>query len=317
MKKLLFFSFALLFLLTGCAVEEPTSYEGQSDNELNKSSNFPSVILLPDGFEPEGIVSGRGTTFYVGSLATGAIYKGDFRTGEGSILVGASSRLAFGLSYDERSGYLFVAGGPLGSLYVYNGSTGALLGEYNIPTALFINDVVVTKNAVYLSESLRPYIYKLPLGPAGKLPDPGSIQELALTGDYQFIENAPTPFGLNNNGIETTPNGKYLIVGNMADGNLYRVDAETGYSVLIQGVNVPFNDGLLLKGKTLYVVQNIISQVAEVRLSSDLLSGSLERVITNPAFEVPATITSFGNALYVVNARFTLPPGPFYVVKFF
>ena len=34
---------------------------------------FPKIILLPNGWQPEGIASGSGTSFYVGSLADGAI----------------------------------------------------------------------------------------------------------------------------------------------------------------------------------------------------------------------------------------------------
>jgi len=44
---------------------------------------FPEIIPLPNGFAPEGIATGTGTTFYVGSLATGQIYRGDLRTGDG------------------------------------------------------------------------------------------------------------------------------------------------------------------------------------------------------------------------------------------
>ena len=43
---------------------------------------FPKTLPLPDGFQPEGIEIGPGTTFYVGSIPTGAIYRGDLRTGE-------------------------------------------------------------------------------------------------------------------------------------------------------------------------------------------------------------------------------------------
>jgi hypothetical protein len=32
---------------------------------------FPPVIPLPDGFQPEGIAVGNGTTFFVGSIPTG------------------------------------------------------------------------------------------------------------------------------------------------------------------------------------------------------------------------------------------------------
>src|SRR5689334_10354962 len=66
---------------------------------------FPDVIPLPNGFQPEGIASGNGTTFYVGSIPTGAIYRGDLRTGEGAVLVPAQlGRSATGLKYDSRTG---------------------------------------------------------------------------------------------------------------------------------------------------------------------------------------------------------------------
>lgn len=57
---------------------------------------FPDLIELPDGCQPDGIATGRGTHFFVGSLGRlndddlttvgGAIYKGDLRTGQGAIL---------------------------------------------------------------------------------------------------------------------------------------------------------------------------------------------------------------------------------------
>src|SRR5690349_12260975 len=83
---------------------------------------FPDVIPLPNGFQPEGIASGTGTTFYVGSIPTGAVYRGDLRTGEGAVLVPAQAgRSAIGLKYDARTGFLFVAGGPTGFAFIYNG----------------------------------------------------------------------------------------------------------------------------------------------------------------------------------------------------
>ncbi len=63
---------------------------------------FPQVIQLPKGFQPEGIEVGRGTTFYVGSVANGAIYRGNLRTGAGAILVpGASGESATGIELDN------------------------------------------------------------------------------------------------------------------------------------------------------------------------------------------------------------------------
>src|SRR5688500_629864 len=79
------------------------------------AQSFPDVIPLPDGFQPEGIATGTGTTFYVGSIPTGAVYRGDLRTGEGEVLVQSQAgRAAIGRKCDARIAVLCVAGGPTG-----------------------------------------------------------------------------------------------------------------------------------------------------------------------------------------------------------
>ena len=50
-------------------------------------SGAQSSIPLPDEFRPEGIASGKGDSFYVGSIPLGAVYRGSYRTGEGAVLV--------------------------------------------------------------------------------------------------------------------------------------------------------------------------------------------------------------------------------------
>jgi hypothetical protein len=50
-------------------------------------TTFPTRISLPARFQPEGITTGRGTTVYVGSLADGAIWRGDVRTGIGRLFI--------------------------------------------------------------------------------------------------------------------------------------------------------------------------------------------------------------------------------------
>jgi hypothetical protein len=107
---------------------------------------FPDVITLPHGFRPEGITMGRGTTFYVGSLANGAIYRGDVRTGKGEIIIQPpAGRVSVGTDFDKRTGYLFVAGGATGSGYVYDTNSGDTVITYRFATTdTFVNDVVVT-----------------------------------------------------------------------------------------------------------------------------------------------------------------------------
>jgi hypothetical protein len=88
-----------------------------------KHKPFPEVIQLPPGFAPEGIEI-KGSTFYVGSVASGAIFRGNLRTGDGATLIpGGFGRPATGV---ELQGHrLFVAGAGSGNAYVYDTRTKA------------------------------------------------------------------------------------------------------------------------------------------------------------------------------------------------
>ena len=269
---------------------------------------FPDVIALPNGWLPEGIVTGRGPVIYSGSRANGAVYAANLRTGEGSILVpGQAGRVAVGLDFDARTNFIFVAGGPTGKAYVYDATTGALVQEYTLtPPGTFVNDVIVTRDAAYFTDSLLAVYYRVPLGPGGRLADPSAVETIALSGDYMQVT------GFNANGIEATPNGDALIIVNSTVGTLYRVAPLTGVATLIDlgGASVSAGDGLLLEGRTLYVVRNAINQIDVFRLTPDLSSGVLVDTITDSNFDIPTTVAAFGSALYVVNARFTTPPTP-------
>lgn len=265
--------------------------------------NFPKIIALPDGFRPEGIVVGKGSDFYVGSLANGAIFKGDLRSGEGSLLyAGAVGKVSVGLSFDERSGYLFVAGGGTGVGRVIDTRTGNEIASYTLGAG-FINDVVVTREAAYFTNSAQAVFYRIPLRQNGRLPDAAEVQTLNLSGDWQQVA------GFNANGIDATPNGKQLIIVNSTTGTLYLVDPNNGSSDAIDlgGAAVNAGDGILLDGKTLYVVRNQLNQIAVIALSSDLTSGQIVQTISDPAFRIPTTVDEFGNRLYAVNARFGTP----------
>ena len=59
---------------------------------------FLDRIDLPNGYQPEGIASGKGTSFYVGSIPTGTVRIGDFTSNETRPLVpGQAGRAAIGL----------------------------------------------------------------------------------------------------------------------------------------------------------------------------------------------------------------------------
>jgi sugar lactone lactonase YvrE len=273
------------------------------------AETFPTLISLPDGFRPEGVVVGNGLDIYAGSLATGAVFRADLRSGHGEIIVpGQEGRIAVGLSFDKRSNFLFVAGGGTGAGYVYDAQTGATVEAYQLTApGSFINDVVVTRSAAYFTDSFRPFFYRIALGPRGQLPDPSTVEEIPLSGDFVFI-----PMAFNTNGIDATPNGKSLLIVNSETGELYNVDPQSGdaFSIDLGGETVPGGDGILLDGKTLYVVQNFLNQIAVVQLNAEFTAGEITAHIMNPAFDVPTTIAEFGNSLYAVNARFGTPPTP-------
>lgn len=270
---------------------------------------FPPVFNVPDGWQPEGIAVGRGSSFYVGSLLTGAVYGGDLRTGEGGVVVPPQlGRIAVGLAVDPRSNAIFVAGGgpflgPIPSAaYVYDADTGAELANYPLNGA-FVNDVVVTRQAAYFTDSGRPVLYRIPLGPQGELPDPSAVEEIPLGSGFDF---EPLAFP-NANGIEATSNGKWLIVANTHFESLYRVNPLTGESTKIDlgGDSVPNVDGLVLNDKKLYIVQNFINQIGIVTLDPSLTHGVVsEEPLTSDDFRVPTTAAKFGSTIYAVNARF-------------
>lgn len=249
------------------------------------AQTFPPIIALPDGFRPEGVVVGTGHDIYAGSLGTGAIYRADLRTGEGELAVPPQEgRMAVGLAFDRRSNAIFVAGGAGGAGYVYDAASGASLAVYPFTEEpSFVNDVVVTRDAAYFTDSFRPFLYRVPLGPGGQLPDPAAVTALPLGGDFVFVPDA-----FNANGIDAMPNGKTLVIVNSVEGKLYLVDPDTGHASLIDlgGGAVPNGDGILLDGKTLYVVQNQLNQIAVVALNATLTEGEIVAHITHSQFTV-------------------------------
>ena len=266
-------------------------------------SVFPEKIALPDRFAPEGIEIALGNTVYVGSRETGAIWTGNLRTGAGRILVQGvtttpSTRGATGIEYDR--GRLWVAGAGFGTARVYDARTGMLLREYSLatPPGTFINDIVVTKRAAFITDSMRAVLYRIALSKNGA---PGALTTIPLTGDYQHVA------GFNLNGIVATANGKTLIAVSSAARKLFLINPSTGAakSIDIGTYNLENGDGLLLQGRTLYVVQNRSNKVAVFQLSPDLTTGTFVRAITDTDFDIPTTIDRAGERLYVVNARFT------------
>jgi sugar lactone lactonase YvrE len=262
------------------------------------AQTLPRRLDLPNGWQPEGIAAGAGNQLFVGSLASGAVIRVDARTGRSRVVVaGRRGRAATGL---KRSGNrLFVSGAGTGRAWVYDSRTGRQLKAYQLaPNGqdTFVNDVVVTGQGAYFTDSRRNALYLVPR-------DLSDAREIALTG-------IPLHAGNNLNGIVATGDGRTLIAVQTNAGRLWRIDPATGRATAIDlgGASVANGDGLLLRGRTLYVVRNQNNRIAVVRLSADLASGRVTRTITSGQFDVPTTVARIGGRLYAVNARFGTTP---------
>jgi sugar lactone lactonase YvrE len=268
------------------------------------------VIVLPGATSAEGIAAGMGTTFYAGDLFTGDIFRGDIHRGGAAPFIDApEGRMAVGMKVDHPHGLLFVAGGQAGQAYVYDIRARAPVAALQLTAAGFINDVVVTRGGAWFTDSTQAKLFFVPVTAHGRL---GAVRTLDLTGPA-----ADTSDDVNLNGIAATSDGRTLIVAHTGNASLYTVDPATGASALIEGVEVPNVDGIVLEGRRLWAVRNFDNLISRFRLSHDLGHGTPEKTITSPFFGIPTTAALFGDRLAAVNAHFYTgfpPTSPTYEV---
>ncbi len=266
-------------------------------------SSLPTSYALPgEAVFPEGVAynpaSGK---FYVGSTSDGTLYEGDVASGEVSVFSagGADGRTtAIGMKVDGN-GYLWVAGGGTGQMFVYNTADGSLVASYTTPAVeqTFINDVTITPDgSAYFTDSFRPILFKISGTEGGE-----AESWLDFTGTVlEYGE------GFNLNGIAASVDGRYLLTVHSASGNLYRID--TGSQEVIQvdtgGAELTAGDGILLIGNTLYVSRNSFGQIVPVTMSEDYSMGTAGAAITDSSLIFPTTIAQADGSLLVVNSQF-------------
>ena len=282
---------------------------------------FPKLVPALTGAPPEGFTIGRGTTAYNGSV-NGSIYKVDLQSGEGEILVPAepdfdlmTQCFKLGMRVDPRSNYLFVAGCLGGNAYVFDADSGEEIMNYELapPFSTVINDLAITRDAVYFTDFTQPFLYRLPLSRNGRLPAGSASTPIPLSGDF-VADDAACCAG---NGIVATPNGDTLIVGNSNNAQIYRVDPATGHTDRID-VDPPlegFIDGIILHDRRLYILTPFgdgfgPDWVQVVDLDKEMLTGTRVAIITDPDLDGVASGALHGAYLYVNNARYTTFPQP-------
>ncbi|MFD9358072.1 SMP-30/gluconolactonase/LRE family protein [Streptomyces sp. NPDC060031] len=289
--------------LGAAALAGPLAPLAQAQPAARSAARRPDSIATPAGFQPEGIaVSARGV-LYTGSLIDGSIYRADLATGAGRIITTGQGPMSVGLKLDTY-GRLLVAGGASGQIRVVHAGDGRVLATHQAATgSTFVNDVTVGCGGAWFTDSFNDVLHFLPAG--RDLAGPGAApRTLALGGEW-----TPTPPGgkyWGSNGIERTPDGRALLVVHDTAQALFRVDPRTGAATrtVLDGGSVANGDGLLLHGRTLYVVRNWAYAIDVFMLSADGLRARFVRQITDPRFDEPTTAAVHGGRLHVVNAAF-------------
>lgn len=284
-----------------------TTLTATAHADPRRSPGAPETVALPDGIRPEGITSGPGTTYYVGSLADGRIVTGDLLTASVSVLLpGAAGRQVRGLSWDPRSGLVWAAGnvGAVAHVWAVDGSSGSVVADVVVPGAVFLNDLVVTSDTVWVTDSRVDRLTAITVD-AGGLPTGAAPTFVPLGGAWPAGDGT----AVNANGIRELADGS-LVLNNSRTGGLFQVGPETGQAVAIPvrgGPGLVGGDGLQLDGSTLYDVRGSGQAEVSVLQLEATTAGWVARwrgARTDETLDVPSTATVAGGWLWAVNARF-------------
>lgn len=294
---------AAVCLLAGCGGEDAAP-GGPSPAATAPPGDY---VLPGDRVFPEGVAVERSSgRVFAGSTTDGTIFRA---AGPGEpvrvfLPGGRDGRTAVtGLEVDAR-GRLFVAGRDTARAFVYDATSGRLLRALRAPDTgrSLVNDVAVTDDAAYFTDSYRPVLYRTRL-------TEDRIGELEPWLDLTDTP-IPTDSRFNLNGIVASPDGRHLVTVHFDTGRLFRIDTRTRAirEVDLAGVALRTGDGMVLSGRTLLVVREEPGEVVPVRLSADLLSGRVGAPFGRDRLDFPTTLAVRGDRLLVVNSQLDRAP---------
>ncbi|MCK7622363.1 SMP-30/gluconolactonase/LRE family protein [Streptomyces sp. RS10V-4] len=267
--------------------------------------------LPGEGVYPEGIAADPRTgDLYIGSYATGAVYKATPGQRAARIFLpsGADGRTtANGLKVD-RAGRLWVIDSTAG-VAVYDLRDRRLIARFDVPkgASSFVNDLAITPDgSAYLTDSYRGVLYRVTPARLARAAAHGGRGELTTAYDLTRVLPPVPAGGVTLNGIAADPAGRYLLTVDMTAGTLYRVDLASGAlrQVALHGGDMEHGDGLEMRGGTLWVVHNVTNTLSRWAVGDDGRSARKERALTDPALQIPTTMVHSGGRLLVVRSQF-------------
>lgn len=292
MKSTLLTALICTCLITAC--RKPNEPAG-----INKE-----VYIIPgNNFFPEGIAyNPYAGIFYTGSFTSGNIVAADVETGDVKLFAQGQSqnrKSALGMKLDKLK-RLWVCGGPDNKIQVLS-PIGTLIKSWDTKALFssgFINDCIIDESHVYFTDSQVKKIYRISVN--NIIPGEPEV--------WLSFTNAQLPYvagEFNANGIEATPDNKYLILVNSFTGKLYRINKATkNITEIILNKPVTYGDGLYLDGNILYVSRNALNLIFPVTLNEDYTQGTVGIAFgRNKNLLYNTTIAKAGDYFLVVNGQ--------------
>lgn len=250
---------------------------------------------------PESITA-NGEYIYTGSIDNGTVCRGRVgsRTLEPFLKGGQDGRTEVtGVKTDGNR--LLLAGAFTGQFFIYT-DTGKLVASYTVPdtgeTTLVNDEVVAPDGDVYITDSFRAVVYRIPAAEVGS---PASGVRRTLQVAYHLPDYVAGQS--NGNGITTTPDGKSLIIGYWYSGALYKLTLATGDVTKIDAPALASADGIVRQGDKLYIDRSVNNEFATVQLNGDATRATVVSERTYPGADTTTGITVSGDRLLVTNSQ--------------
>ncbi|MGV8849354.1 MAG: SMP-30/gluconolactonase/LRE family protein [Propionibacteriaceae bacterium] len=296
MKRTTAIGSASLALCLAIAMPATTASAHGGERPTTFSLTGDPVVGATGGSKFEGIgLDERTGAFYVSEVTGGEIHRGQVSRADTAQWLdgdGTDGRFtARGVTVDD-AGRVYVAGGPNAidhpgapDLWVYS-QDGRLLTALRtgVPNA-FLNDVAIGPDgAAYFTNSNAPQVFRV----AKK----GGVWSVKTWADA--TGTITTSAGFNLGGIVVSPDRRSLVVAQGNAGKLWRFDLRSrGVSPIdIGDANLVNADGLVLQGRTLWVVRNFSRVLTTLHLGPNAATARLvseqptdpDRVFTTAKF---------------------------------
>ena len=301
---------AVVAMASAATVASADRGHGKSGAQAKAAAERLFTLQPDPAGNPEGVAFDKESkAFFVSITADGAIYRGTLDSDTvAPFIAGGPGTAAVGLKV--KDGKLYVAGGPTGTITVYDLATRQAVAEFQTGAGGFLNDLVVTGSGdVFVTDSFRPTLWHVT-----------AEQVQAGSGTPQALDVSEIPFEPNQfnvNGIVSEGSGRLVVVDSNS-GKLFRIDLGPDQSSIgaiddLQGATVPGGDGMLLDRGRLVVVQGNPAQLSFLKLRGGALSATPESTQTSNKLRGPSTVARAKDLYLVVNADFATSQRPFTV----